>query len=257
MTQPNQSTLSRKFVCEVNTGTVGVPVWTLVRGMAEFTYKEAEGNFEDDNVYEDSGYTGQTKTALSWSAAGKVMRRTDPTNITVYDPGQEKLRLLMRTLGPTGVGQFRIYDRDGGPEANTGFAEVKWDPDGGSATDLEAVSFELLGKGAPVVITNPNAPALAVPTVVALSPATGSTAGGTLVKITGTDFMDRFGVSVLSGGAAAVKFAAANATAYQLVDRYTIFAIAPANTAGAKDVTVVTTAGTSATGGTGNDFLYV
>ncbi len=258
MTQPAQSTLARKWVCEVNTGaSVGAPVWTLVRGMAEFTAKEAEGNFEDDNVYEDNGYTGQTKTALSWSAAGKVMRRTDPTNVTIYDPGQEKLRSLMKTLGPLGVGYFRIYDRDGGPEAWTGFAEVKWDPDGGSPTDLESVSFELLGKGATTTITNPNAPTLAIPTVTALSPATGTTAGGTLVKITGTDFLDRFGNSVLTGGAAAVKFGANNATTYQVQDRQTIYAVAPAGTAGSKDVTVTTTAGTSATAGTGNDYVYV
>jgi hypothetical protein len=224
--------------------------------MAEFTAKEAEGNFEDDNVYEDNGYTGQTKTALSWSGAGKVMRRTDPNNVTIYDPGQEKLRSLMKTLGPTGVGYFRIYDRDGGPEAWTGFAEVKWDPEGGSPTDLEAVSFELLGKGATTTITNPNAPALAIPTVTALSPATGGIAGGTLVKITGTDFLDRFGATVVSG-AAGVKFGATNATAYQVQDRQTIFAIAPANTAGSKDVTVTSTAGTSATAGTANDFVYV
>jgi hypothetical protein len=162
----------------------------------------------------------------------------------------------MKTLGPTGVGHFRIYDRDGGPEANTGFAEVKWDPDGGSPTDLEAVSFELLGKGAPTLITNPNSPTLAVPTITALSPATGTTAGGTLVKITGTDFLDRFGATIISG-AAGVKFGATNATAYFVDDRQTIYAVAPANTAGSKDVTITSTAGTSLTAGTANDYLYV
>lgn len=256
MTQPAQSTLSRKWVCEIHTGSNPLaPVWTLIRGLAEFTAKEAEGNFEDDNVYEDNGYTGQTKTALNWSAAGKVMRRTLASDVTTYDVGQEKLRTLAKTLGSTGVGYFRIYDRDGGPEAWTGWGEIKWDPDGGSPTDLEAVSFELMGKGAPTTITNPNAPALALPTVTALSPATGGAAGGTLVKITGDNFKDRFGVTVVSG-ASGVTFGGTNATAYQVDDRQTIYAIAPAHAAGSVQVVVTNTTGASPNT-TADDYVYV
>lgn len=256
MTQPNQSTLSRKWVFEVNTGTVGAPVWTLVKGLANLTVTESEPNLEDDNVYEDAGYTGQTKTALSWSLEATVMRRTLPTDVTSYDVGQEKLRTLARTLGPTGVAHVRVYDRDGGPEAFTGFGEVTWAPQGGSPTDLEQVDITITGKGANTQITNPNAPALAVPSVTALSPATGTTAGGTLVKITGDNFTDRNGVVVVTG-AAGVKFGATNATSYFVQDRYTIYAVAPASTAGTKDVTATNTAGTSSTSGTGNDYLYV
>jgi hypothetical protein len=255
VTQPQQSTLSRKWVLEINTGTVGSPVWTAVKGLNNLTVKQGEPNLEDDNVYEDAGYTGQTKTALAWNAAATVMRRTDPTDVTIYDPGQEKLRTLSNTLGPTGVGYCRLYDRDGGPEAFTGFAEISWDPQGGSPTDLETVNITLTGKGAPTTITNPNAPALAIPTVTLLSPATGTTAGGTLVIITGTAFKDRLG-NVVVTGAAGVKFGANNATSYTVLDRQTIAAISPAGTSGAKDVTITNTAGTSVTAGTANDFLY-
>jgi hypothetical protein len=244
MTQPQQSTLSRKWVLEINTGTVSVPIWTVVKGLAEYTFTPGDPNLEDDNVYEDLGFTGQTKTALSVKGEGKVMRRTLPTDVTTYDPGQEKLRVLSNLLGPTGVGYFRTYDRDGGPEAYTFFAEVSWQPEGGSPTDLESVSFTLTGKGAPTLITNPNSVTLALPTVTGLSPTTGTTAGGFLVIITGDNFTDRNGVVAVSG-AASVKFAAANATSYTVLNRQQIAAIAPANTAGAKVVTVINTTGTS------------
>lgn len=256
MTQPQQSTLSRKWVLEIDSTTTHVaPVWVQIKGMAELTVKEAEPNLEDDNVYEDAGYTGKTKTALSWSADGKLMRRTLPTDVTTYDPGQERLRIQGRTLGPTGVGFFRVYDRDGGPEAWTGYGEITWDPEGGSPTDLESVSFTIDGKGAPTYITNPNAPALALPTVTALSPATGAAAGGTLVKITGDNFKDRNGVTVVTL-AAHVTFGGTNATAYQVDDRQTIYAVAPAHAAGSVQVQVTNSTGASVNT-TADDYLYV
>lgn len=244
MTQPQQSTLARKWVFEINTNTVASPVWTTVKGLNSLTVTEAEPNLEDDNVYEDAGYTGQTKTGLSWKAEATVMRRTDPTDVTVYDPGQEKLRLLGRTLGPTGVGHCRFYDRDGGPEAFTGFAEISWTPQGGTPTDLEQVDITVTGKGINTQITNPNAPALALPTVTSLTPSTGTAAGGTLVKIIGTNFKDRNGNTVVSG-ATGVKFGATNATSYQVFDRQTIFAISPAVAASTVQVSVTNTTGLS------------
>lgn len=254
MTQPQQSTLARKWVFEVNTGTVASPIWTTVKGLNNLTVTQGEPNLEDDNVYEDAGYTGQTKTALSWKAEATVMRRTDPVNVTIYDPGQEKLRALSNLLGPTGVAYCRFYDRDGGPEAFTGFGEVSWAPQGGSPTDLEQVDITVTGKGAPTTITNPNAPALAVPTVTGLSPATGTTAGGTLVIITGTNFKDRNGTTVVTGPTG-VKFGTNNATSYTVLDRQTIAAIAPAGTSGSKDVSVTNTTGANANT-TADDYLY-
>lgn len=255
MTQPQQSTLSRKWVLEINTNTVASPIWTVVKGMAELTVTQAEPNLEDDNVYEDLGYTGQTKTALSWKAEGKIARRTLPSDVTTYDVGQEKLRTLSLLLGPNGVAHCRMYDRDGGPEAFTGFAEVTWAPDGGTPTDLEMVSFTLTGKGAPTSITNPNSPALALPAITSLSPATGPAAGGTLVIIRGDNFKDRNGNTVVSG-ASGVTFGGTNATSYNVLDRQTIAAIAPAHAAGSVQTVVTNTTGASPNT-TADDYLYV
>lgn len=255
MTQPQQSTLARKWVLDVNTGTVGVPAWTTVKGVSNFTPVRAEATLEDDNVYEDAGYLGQTKTALAWHAEVELKRRTLPSDVTTYDPGQEKLRILAQTLGPTGVGHFRIYDRDGGPEAWTGFSEVQWVNQGGEVTDLETIQVTLPGKGAPTDITNPNAPALALPSITALEPATGPAAGATVVVIRGDNFKDRNGNTVVSG-AAGVTFGGTNAAYYAVLDRYTIVAKTPAHAAGSTQTVVTNTAGASPNVAA-DDFLFV
>ncbi|MDP3377013.1 MAG: IPT/TIG domain-containing protein, partial [Brevundimonas sp.] len=86
---------------------------------------------------------------------------------------------------------------------------------------------------------------LAGPTVTALSPTSGSAAGGTIVTLTGTGFT----------GATAVSFGATAASAFTVNSATSITATAPAGT-GTVDVTVTTAAGTSATAGSGNDYTY-
>lgn len=249
MTQPDQTTLARKWKLDVNTGTVAAPVWTSVKGIAEAKVTPFTATMEDDNVYEDSGYTSATKTALTFGVELKLVRRVAPGDDTSYDTGQQRLRTLAKTLGASGVGYFRVYDREGGAEAWTFFAEVNWEPDGGSATDLEKVTVTLRAKGAPTEITNPDTTSPPTPTVDALSPSTGPAAGGTLVKVTGTGF-------IAVSGATGVKFGATNATSYFVQDANTIYAVAPAQAAGTVNVTVTNTTGTSATTGTGNDYIY-
>jgi hypothetical protein len=78
--------------------------------------------------------------------------------------------------------------------------------------------------------------AAVAPTVTGLSPTSGSTAGGTLVTITGTGFT----------GATAVDFGTTPATNVKVVNDSAITADSPAGT-GTVDVTVTTPAGTSAT----------
>src|SRR3989441_1077480 len=79
-------------------------------------------------------------------------------------------------------------------------------------------------------------PPVAAPTVTGVSPASGSTAGGTSVVITGTGFT----------GASAVKFGSVSATAFTPNSATQITATAPAGAAGTVDITVATSGGTSA-----------
>jgi hypothetical protein len=84
------------------------------------------------------------------------------------------------------------------------------------------------------------------PTVTAISPASGTTLGGTSVTVTGTNLT----------GATAVKFGATNATSFTVNSASSITASAPAGSAGAVDITVTTPGGTSATGAS-DQFTYV
>jgi CSLREA domain-containing protein len=76
----------------------------------------------------------------------------------------------------------------------------------------------------------------AAPTVTAVSPSAGSSAGGTIVAITGSGFT----------GTTAVKFGTTAATSFTVDSPTSITALAPAG-AGTVDITIVTTIGTSAT----------
>jgi hypothetical protein len=75
------------------------------------------------------------------------------------------------------------------------------------------------------------------PSVTAISPTSGPTAGGTSITITGTNF----------SGATAVQFGAANATSFTVNSATQITATAPAGSAGTVDITVTTAGGTSST----------
>ena len=79
--------------------------------------------------------------------------------------------------------------------------------------------------------------ALPPPTVTAIDPTRGPTAGGTSVTITGTNFT----------GATAVQFGSANATSFTISSGTSISAISPANALGTVDVTVTGPGGTSVT----------
>lgn len=256
MTQPLQSTLARKWKLDVNTGTVAVPVWTPVYGLNELTPQPQTPNLEDDNVYEQGGWTSKTKTALSWSLEAKLVRKTDAASAITYDPGQEKLRLLARAFGAAGVAHVRWYDRNGGPEAFVGFGEVSWVPDGGSQTDLETITVTLDGKSDSTIITNPDAAALPIPIVSSVTPSAGLlAAGGGLIVVIGDNFMDVNGNNVVTA-VTGVKVTGTNALEWVVETRYRLVARYPAKAAGSYNVTVTSSAGTSSTGAA-NAVVYV
>ena len=75
------------------------------------------------------------------------------------------------------------------------------------------------------------------PAVTALTPAIGSTAGGTSVTITGTNF----------SGATSVRFGVYSAASFRVVSATSIIAVTPAEPVGVVDITVTTPAGPSPT----------
>lgn len=81
-------------------------------------------------------------------------------------------------------------------------------------------------------------PATAAPTITAVAPNAGALAGGTIVTVTGTQFI---GLT----GAAAVKFGATNATSYTVLSPTALTATSPSGT-GTVDIRVTNPIGTSA-----------
>lgn len=87
------------------------------------------------------------------------------------------------------------------------------------------------------------------PTVLSVTPNTGTTAGGTTVTIVGTQFI---GLS----GAGAVVFGATNAASYTVLSSTTISAVTPAHTAATVDVRVTNSIGTSPTNAPFDNFTF-
>lgn len=94
--------------------------------------------------------------------------------------------------------------------------------------------------------TQPTGPGTGAPTVSSISPNSGPVAGGTTVYITGTGLY----------GATAVDFGSVLTTSYAVVSPTEIIATSPAEPAGAVNVTVTTSAGTSVSSGL-DQFTYV
>lgn len=153
------STVVRKWFLDVNTGTTVAPVWTGVFGITEFK-PNLEPTLQDDSDYDSEGDKSQTVTARAWSCEGKVARKVTVADATVYDPGQEVLRLASEEIGQLNSVDVRFYEvTDGGPEveAYRGRAAVSWTPDGGAMDALDSVSFNLVGQGRRTPIAHPGA----------------------------------------------------------------------------------------------------
>jgi len=147
------ATKASKYIWEVRKP--GVTTWTKVRALADFK-PPVEPNMETDSDYDGEGWASQTKTELAWSIEAKLIRKVGITSSN-YDPGQEIIRTAATKFGQDGVVETRWYDRNGGPEAFQGFADVSWEPEGGDTKALDIVTAKLVGKGKRSDIVNPAA----------------------------------------------------------------------------------------------------
>lgn len=149
------STLARKVRIDVNTGTAESPAWTQVRAITTLQ-APISPTMQDDSDYDSDGWGSQAKTMLAWSLTATISRKVGAVSGT-YDPGQEKIRAAHDQFGAAGLVQVRWYDREGGPEAYTGYAHVGWEPQGGGPDALDTVNVTLTGQGKRTTITNPAA----------------------------------------------------------------------------------------------------
>ena len=152
MTAPLVSYLARKWRVDVNTGTAGSPTWIQVKGVTNLT-PGLSATTQDSSDYDSDGWGSDEKTMLKWSLGISLLRKG--ADEATPDPGQEALREKADQFGDDGMAHVRWYDRNGGPEAYEGYANVSWEPGGGGTGDLEPVTVNLTGKGARTAITNP------------------------------------------------------------------------------------------------------
>ena len=181
--------LARRWYLDVNTGTYGAPTWTAVNGVEDFKYG-LDPSVQDDSDYDSGGYKSSTITAIGWSLECKLARKATAALATVYDPGAEALRAASLLMGASNRVDVRWYEMtSGGPktEAYRGYATVSWSEDGGGMDALAAVSVTLTGQGERTAITHPDGAAV-VPVLYSVTPATASTAGGSLHTLYGSGF---------------------------------------------------------------------
>jgi hypothetical protein len=241
------STINRKWFVNVNTGTYAIPVWTAVNGIMEFKGAK-ETTLQDDSDMDNGGWKSSTATALSWSLEFKVKRAPTVAVGTAYDTGQEALRTYSDLEGTANKADVQFFEvTASGPiaEAYRGYAVVSWSPDGGGMDAADTVTITLTGIGARTPITHPDGTAV-VPTLLSVDPATGIQAGGTLHKLIGTGFM-LAGVDniVASTG---IKLGGSGGTAmpyWRTESDNVAYFVAPAITAGSKDVVVYNAVGIS------------
>lgn len=246
-----RGTVNRKWTPEVNTGTVGSPVWEPVGYVNNCVPNVDDANWTRSDTFGDGGYHAQDKTGAGWSVVMTLMRKTasdDPTN---YDAAQEYLR--GKAIGKFGganqvqirIFEFDVNDTDGTEsprvEAYMGFGGVQWAEQGGDGDAESTVQVTINSQSKLSQITHPYPATAAVPVIDSASPLALPTAGGTIVHISGHGF-------ATVTGATGVKFIAANAAAYTVESDDLIIAVAPAHAAGSGNVIVTNPTGPSTTG---------
>lgn len=241
MSQPVETKLARRYRWQVNIGTTAVPVWATVFGITDFKPTLSPG-MQDDSDYETDGWDSSTKTSQGWMIEATILLKGDDSDLT---PALIKLRDTAELFGTSGIVEVRWMDKNGLPEAYQGSGFVEYSRANSGNKDLDAATVKITGRGARTKITNPIAGST-VPGITSLVPAAGGTAAGGLVTINGANFT----------GATAVSFGGTAATNFTVVSDAKIVATKPALTAGTKEVTVTTPAGTNPTpGSTANDFV--
>lgn len=145
--------LARRNRLDINLGTAGAPVWTLVPGITDLR-PVVTPTIEAAQDYAAAGWVGNTKTALAWSLEVRLWCRIDAAAHAV-NPAQEALRVASLAFGDASYAHVRWYDRNGVGSAQEGRALVTWAAEGGGPAALDAVAVTLTGNGALAGVANP------------------------------------------------------------------------------------------------------
>jgi hypothetical protein len=154
----NVTALARKFKVEVSTVYPAVPTsgdWSQVIGISDLTPK-VDPTMQDADDYDSDGWGRSEKTFQKWSLELTFFRKKDGVSGD-YNAAQEIIRAAEDQFGDGSRVEVRWYDRDGGPEAFQGVANVQWERANSGVTDLDAAKVTLTGDGPRTTISNPAA----------------------------------------------------------------------------------------------------
>ena len=106
--------LARDLDIEINTGSIGSPVWTGIGGLNTLTHSPSSTDAETTD-FDSNGRSEHMKAERgeSWTLAGFALEDVGDGS---RDPGQAAVETLANALGLTSLGQFRITS----PGGNTG-----------------------------------------------------------------------------------------------------------------------------------------
>lgn len=163
--------------------------WLQVFGITDFSPGTVEYTDVDDTDYDsvdDSGivWASSITTGAAWTITGTVKLADyggdrDPGAGFLEDKADEHTQV-----------HVLWFDRFGS-KAYEGYGFVKFTIQGGAPTAISVAQFEIKGRGVRTGIVNPVAGSV-VPNAVSASPSTGP--AGTLVTVTGTNFVGVTGV---------------------------------------------------------------
>ena len=223
------SILARRFRIDVS---ADGSTWLQLLGVTDFN-PNVNPTKKDTTTYDNNGWASSEITLNAWTAQIKMARQT---NAGVLEPSQELLRARVAQFGTSARVYVRWYDRNGLPEAYSGYAIVEYARSKTGADDVDESTVTLTGDGALATIANPYSPT-SVPVIVSALPSGVSV--GNQVTITGQYFTGTIPT-------AGVKFGATNATSWTVVSDSLITATMPAGSAGAANITVTNATGASA-----------
>lgn len=135
---------ARDFTFELNTGTVGVPIWTEVTGINTWSHSP-QSNDANTTTFDDNGRLAHFKASRGDQFTLAGIYKEDPANGD-RDPGQEAVEAWGAAVGSASKKQFRITSPGG--TIKTFLATSTVTSGGGANDDPTAWSAQVTVSGA-------------------------------------------------------------------------------------------------------------
>lgn len=135
--------LARDWEFHLNTGTVGAPVWTEVKGINTWSHAPASAD-ADTTTFDDEGRRSHMKASRGDAFTLTGLYQEDPADGS-RDPGQEAVEAWADELGPDSLKQFRITSPGGTTKTFLASAQVTTGGGGNDAATAWSVAITVSG----------------------------------------------------------------------------------------------------------------